>query len=117
MVLLLQLFSEKLYFFKYKYSFFKYNCKNNKASTLPLIIYNLQSNFRTINYVASCIAKEFDYSDYMIFDKEKPDGQFKKTANNYKLLQFLPNFQFTPIEKGITTTIEWFVKNYNLCRK
>ena len=37
---ILQLFSEKLYFFKYKYSFFEYNCKNNKASTLPLIIYN-----------------------------------------------------------------------------
>jgi GDP-L-fucose synthase len=53
----------------------------------------------------------------MIFDKEKPDGQFKKTANNYKLLLFLPNFQFNPIKKGITKTIEWFVKNYNLCRK
>jgi GDP-L-fucose synthase len=83
----------------------------------PIILSVPESDEKSINYVASCIAKEFDYIDNMIFDKEKPDGQFKKTANNSKLAQYLPNFQFTPIEKGINKTFEWFIKNYDLCRK
>lgn len=83
----------------------------------PIILSVPESDEKSIHYVASCIAKEFDYYDNMSFDKEKPDGQFKKTANNSKLAQFLPNFQFTPIEKGIHKTVEWFIKNYDSCRK
>ena len=83
----------------------------------PIILSVPESDEKSIHYVTSCIAKEFDYCDNMSFDKEKPDGQFKKTANNSKLSQFLPNFQFTPIEKGIHKTVEWFIKNYDSCRK
>jgi GDP-L-fucose synthase len=83
----------------------------------PIILSVPESDEKSIHYVASCIAKEFDYCENMSFDKEKPDGQFKKTANNSKLAQFLPNFQFTPIEKGINKTVEWFIKNYDSCRK
>ncbi len=83
----------------------------------PIILSVPESDEKSIHYVASCIAKEFDYCDNMSFDKEKPDGQFKKTANNSKLAQFLPNFQFTPIEKGIHKSVEWFIKNYDSCRK
>ena len=26
-------------------------------------------------------------------------------------------FKFTSIDKGLNETIEWFIKNYNYCRK
>ena len=53
----------------------------------------------------------------MEFDTDKPDGQYKKTADNSKLMNLIKSFNFTPIEEGITKTVNWFVNNYNVCRK
>ena len=43
------------------------------------------------------------YLTYFIlqFDTSKSDGQFKKTACNSKLKNYLPEFQFTDIRKGM----------------
>lgn len=38
------------------------------------------------------------------FDKEKPDGQFRKDVSSNKLLSLLPNFCFTTLEEGIKNT-------------
>ena len=35
------------------------------------------------------------------WDSSKSDGQYKKTASNKKLRQYLPNFEFMPIHEGI----------------
>ena len=57
----------------------------------------------------------------MEFDESFSDGQYKKTADNKKLLSFLNNenidFQFTNIKEGIEKTIDWFIENYNGARK
>jgi GDP-L-fucose synthase len=52
-----------------------------------------------------------------VFDTEKSDGQFKKTASNKKLRQLYPEFQFTPIEEGIQRACDWFSSNYDTARK
>ena len=83
----------------------------------PIILSVPESEEKSINFVATCIAKKFNYENSIIFDKEKPDGQYKKTANNSKLLNLIKNFEFTPIEEGISKTIDWFEENYNNCRK
>lgn len=70
----------------------------------------------SIKQIAMEIAKQFNY-EYMIeFDETYSDGQFKKTADNSKLMK-LNNFSFTRIEDGIKRTIEWFIKHYDECRK
>jgi GDP-L-fucose synthase len=73
----------------------------------------------TIGYAAKQVAKAFDYEHQMFFDTSFSDGQYKKTADNGKLLQLLgdSNFDFTPIEKGIQQTVTWFVENYERTRK
>ena len=76
-----------------------------------------ESDEKSINYVATCIAKEFNYENNMEFDTDKPDGQYKKTADNSKLMNLIKSFNFTPIEEGIVKTVDWFVNNYNVCRK
>lgn len=81
----------------------------------PIILSVPESEEKSINFVATCIAKKFNYEN-LIFDKEKPDGQFKKTANNSKLLARIQNFDFIPIEEGISKTVEWFEANYKNSR-
>jgi GDP-L-fucose synthase len=88
-----------------------YNDKESIILSVP------ESDEKSINYIATCIARKFNYENNMEFDTDKPDGQFKKTADNSKLMSFIKSFQFTPIEEGITKTIDWFVNNYNHCRK
>ena len=71
----------------------------------------------SIGAVAELIAKEFDYLDMMEYDSSFSDGQFKKTADNGKLMSLLPDFKFTSMEDGIKNSVQWFIDNFDTCRK
>lgn len=71
----------------------------------------------SIKKVGKLIGKEYNYENNIIFDTNFTDGQFKKTADNSKLINLYNNFKFTPIEDGICETVKWFVKNIDKCRK
>ena len=72
----------------------------------------------SIRHIAECIAKEFDMSDRIVFDDNPDlDGQIKKTADNQRLLELHGEFNFTPIEKGIRNSVQWFMDHYDICRK
>ena len=51
------------------------------------------------------------------FDTRYSDGQYKKTADNTKLMNLLGKFKFTSIEKGIKKNTEWFIGNFDDARK
>jgi GDP-L-fucose synthase len=76
-----------------------------------------ESDEVAIKDVAYLIAKNFNYENNLIFDETKADGQYKKTADNSKLINLVGDFNFTDINKGIEKTINWFLNNYDSCRK
>lgn len=51
--------------------------------------------------------------DDIIFDSEKPMGQYRKPAISNAPI----DFEFTNLEIGIKNTIQWFIENYNNIRK
>jgi GDP-L-fucose synthase len=52
-------------------------------------------------------------NDKLVFDLSKPSGQHRKPAKSD-----IPNdIKLTPIELGLTQTIDWFVLNYNTLKK
>ena len=57
------------------------------------------------------------YEGKVDWQKDKPDGQYRKPSDNSKLKSYLPDFEFTPIDIGIKKSVEWFVKNYEKARK
>lgn len=71
----------------------------------------------SIGFIGKLIAKSFDYDHMITFDETKPDGQYKKTADNSKLMRLVGNFEFTKISDGINKSIDWFCNNYDNCRK
>jgi GDP-L-fucose synthase len=95
-------------------------CLNNYDDKESIILSVSPENEITIKDIALIIAKKFNQNN-IIFDNNLPDGQFKKTADNSKLLLLLKkyncNFNFTDITDGIDTTIEWFLNNYITLRK
>ena len=70
-----------------------------------------------IEDIARLIAKEFDHVDNMIFDDTYSDGQYKKTADNTKMMNLLPDFKFLDINIGVRDTIKHFIENYDTIRK
>lgn len=70
----------------------------------------------SIEYIGKTIAKLFDYQHMVQFDDSYSDGQYKKTADNSKLMQ-LYDYKFTDIEVGLEKSVQWFVDNYDTCRK
>ena len=63
--------------------------------------------------VAKLIAKIFDIPEgRIIFDTNKPSGQYRKPA-----ISDVVNYNFTSLEVGVKTTIQWFVNNFENVRK
>jgi len=71
----------------------------------------------SIKDLVGLIAEEFNYKGNIIFETNKPDGQFRKPSSNEKLKRYLPDFKYTPIEQGIKETVKWFIENYDNARK
>lgn len=71
----------------------------------------------SIKDVALEIGRAFNYEDRIVFDTTFSDGQYKKTADNHKLMNLIGDFEFIGIEEGIKRSVEWFVENYEVCRK
>ena len=81
----------------------------------PIIFSN--SDEITIRELVEVIVEAMEFEGNVIFDSEKPDGQFRKPTDNSKLLSLLPDFKFTPIKEGMKKSVDWFIENYENCRK
>ena len=70
----------------------------------------------SIGHVAKLIASNFDYAHQMVYDTQYADGQYKKTADNSKLMSLGTGIEFTSIEVGIQKSVQWFKDHYPDCR-
>lgn len=74
---------------------------------------NISAGTRTpIKTLAETIAKLVKFEGKIKWDTDKPDGQMVKIFDT-KRLNDLGLSCPTPIEDGLTTTIDWFAKNYD----
>jgi GDP-L-fucose synthase len=70
--------------------------------------YSIKSISEMINHHFGC---------KMEFDSNFSDGQYRKTADNSKLMNIFSSFKFTSVHTGISETVEWFKKKYPEIRK
>jgi GDP-L-fucose synthase len=71
----------------------------------------------SIKNVVEIIASEFNFKGKIIWDLDKPEGQFRKPSDNSVIRSIAPDFKFTPIEEGIHKSVTWFKDNYPNIRK
>ena len=71
----------------------------------------------SIGDVGRAIARAYDYEHMMEFDSSFSDGQYKKTADNTKLMNFIKEYNFIDINEGIKRSVDWFKDNFDSCRK
>ena len=88
---------------------------DNYEGEEPLILST--SDEVSIKDVVNLIVKHMSFDGKVIWESDKPDGQFRKPSDNSKLLSYLPDFKFTSLDEGLKETIDWFIDNYENCRK
>ncbi len=71
----------------------------------------------SIKELVHIIAAEFNFKDKIIWDVDKPEGQFRKPSDNSIIRSIAPDFEFTPLEEGIHKSVKWFKENYPNIRK
>lgn len=71
----------------------------------------------SIKDVVDIIVELLNFKGKVVFDKTKPEGQFRKPSDNSKIKNYLPKFKFTPLYDGLKETVEWFETNYPNVRK
>ena len=87
----------------------------NYSGSDPVILSTSQEV--SIAELAEIIKNSINYKGKIIYQKEKPDGQFRKPSDNSVIKDLFPDFEFTPIEEGIQKSIDWFERNYTEARK
>ena len=90
---------------------------NDDAINESIILSPDSSSEISISDIASIIANKFNYNNNIYYNTINSDGQFKKTVENEKLNCFFNDFKFTDIQNGLNQTIDWFIQNYDTCRK
>ncbi|CAM9428481.1 unnamed protein product [Ectocarpus fasciculatus] len=83
----------------------------------PIILSVGEEDEVSIGDVARLVAEKMGFTGNIVFDTSKSDGQHKKTANNRRLRDFLPDYKFTSLEQGIDRSCAWFSANYTTARK
>jgi GDP-L-fucose synthase len=81
----------------------------------PIIIST--SDELSIEEIIVTICDILNFKNKIIFDTNKPEGQFRKPSDNTYLKSIIGDYEFTPLRKGLEETIEYFIKNYEKIRK
>lgn len=71
----------------------------------------------SIKEVVNIIASQFNFRGKIIWDLDKPEGQFRKPSDNSVIRSIAPDFKFTSIGEGIYKSVKWFKENYPNIRK
>lgn len=67
----------------------------------------------SVSRIVDIIKTKLDLADdQIVYDTTKPEGQFRKPA-----LSDVSRFPFRKIEDGVNDTIDWFINNFETCRK
>ena len=88
---------------------------DNYTDEQPIIFST--SDAVTIKDVVDLIVEYMNFKGNVVWDRDKPDGQYRKPSSIEKLKSYLPDFEFTSIEDGLKETVEWFYENYEVIRK
>lgn len=66
----------------------------------------------SISDLASLIAAEAGFTGEILWDKSKPDGQYRKRLDLTRMRSVLPETDFVPLEEGISRTVQYYQETF-----
>ena len=83
---------------------------NDELDLPPTIIVSSREEIQ-IKKVVKMICDAFDYH-HIVWETEKPNGQYRRPTNKHILNTLLPEFIYTDLKTGINKTVDWFNNNF-----
>jgi GDP-L-fucose synthase len=83
---------------------------SNYDSEVPLIL--TSGTEVSIRDLVGSVVEAMDFNGEVVFDADKPDGQFRKPSSAEPLHKLVPDFEFTSLRDGMDETVRWFVEHY-----
>lgn len=68
----------------------------------------------SIRDLAHEIARALSFRGPIVFDATKPEGQRRRVLQSQRLASRFPDFQFTSLEEGLKSTIDWFQNRWRM---
>lgn len=65
----------------------------------------------SIRELVGTIARFMEYKGKIVWDREKPDGQPRRSVDTSKAISIIGEFATTPFEQGLKESIEWYKTN------
>lgn len=62
--------------------------------------------------VVRSVCNILEYDGDILWDKDKPEGQYRKPSDNSIFKENFPNFKYTDFKEGLESTCKWFVESY-----
>jgi len=66
----------------------------------------------SVKDMALAVAELMDFEGEVVFETDKPSGQYRKPADPKRMKEVIGDFDFTPWKQGLKITIDWFLENY-----
>ena len=88
---------------------------DNYNETKPIIV--SPGTEISIEELIITICDIMKFKNKIIFDTNKPEGQFRKPSDNTYLKSIIGNYEFTSLRDGLEITIDYFIKNYDNIKK
>jgi len=83
---------------------------NDELDLPPRIIVSSNEEIE-IKKVVKMICNTYDYHN-VVWETEKPNGQYRRPTNKHILNTLLPEFIYTDFKTGINKTVDWFNNNF-----
>ena len=88
---------------------------NNYNSPEPINVGNTVEH--TIKEISEIISEYFNFKNKIIWDKNIPNGQFRKPSDNSKFINLGWDInEYTNFKTALVNTCDWFVENYENAR-
>jgi GDP-L-fucose synthase len=65
----------------------------------------------SIAEAAYTITELMGFSGRIVWDRSKPNGQYRKPTDPTRFREFMKDFKFTPYREGLRKTIDWYCKH------
>jgi GDP-L-fucose synthase len=88
----------------------------DEIENLPLRLIVSGKEELSIKTLVELICNQADYNN-VYYDITKPNGQRKRPTDHTLFDSIFKNFSFTPLDKALKQTYNWFSENYNNARK
>lgn len=87
--------------------------ETNDERELTCIVSPPKESEISITDLVSMIGEIMEYHGTIRYNLSCSNGQHKKTTDDNEIQLYQPNTQFTPLEKGLSDVIQYFMENYH----